>query len=33
VVNDVGDKFHGLLRGDLHDGPQFDPLRKLIDCN
>jgi hypothetical protein len=33
MVNDVGDKFQGLIRGDLCDGPYFDPHREFVDCD
>jgi hypothetical protein len=32
-VDDVGDEFHGLLRGDFHDRPCLDPLSKFINRN
>jgi hypothetical protein len=33
MVNDAGDKFHGLFKGDLCEGPRFDPLREFFDCD
>jgi hypothetical protein len=32
-MNYIGDKFYGLLRGDLCEGPHLNPLRELVDCD